>query len=178
MVFSVVRVFFSTAINHSISTLVQNPRTEDIPDFFQGGGLEKRRLTEAMLGKLPFVHQADISFTSFFRAVCIKNFGLKVTAHDVAFSLMLVCPYKINVFLCLNVSSVVLIVIPQPNEHSQRTEGRRGVIRDVSAGAGICRGHVTPSGAYTWVKRDGPDPNRRQRTGKASTIQRGRVGLE
>ena len=142
-----------------------DPRTEATPDFFQGGGPENLRLTEAMLLRKPFVHEAHSNFMKFFNAVCVKSFGITATTQEVAFSMMLVCVYKLHVFLCLNVSSsVALIVIPRPNHYAPRTEGRRGALRGISEFAGIWRRHGTHSGACTRVKRNRPAQNRHQRT--------------
>ena len=71
----------SSQLKPGLCALVTLPRDENSLDYFQGGGDNNFRMTEAllqkaMLGKQDFVHEADSNFASFFRQVCIKNFGL------------------------------------------------------------------------------------------------------
>jgi hypothetical protein len=73
-----------------LRVLVVLPRTEDSTDFFQGGGPSRLRMVEAMLTGTAFVHHAESSFMHFFRDVCFPNFGVHISAEDLAFAMMLV----------------------------------------------------------------------------------------
>ena len=80
-------------IKHLMSSKVTVPRDATSTDFFQGGGAERLRMTEAMARKCPFVHDASSPYMEFFLQICVPTFGtLNITDHDLAFSMMLVCP--------------------------------------------------------------------------------------
>ena len=70
--------------------LVVLPRTEGSTDHFQGGGPNHLSMVEAMLTRTSFVHDAESSFMHFFRDVCFPNFGVHISAEDLAFAMMLV----------------------------------------------------------------------------------------
>ena len=80
----------SKNLKPSLHILVKLPRTEDSEDFFEGGGANRLRMVEAMLTGKEFVHAAGSSFMRFIQDVCIPNFGVQISAEDLAFAMMLV----------------------------------------------------------------------------------------